>query len=153
MFGKKENTLTPKVPDSNFFIRAIDADGKSCLISWNHFLFDAGIKPFVKVTASGSGSFNIPRGYGLVQIIAKKISGNPILQAGIAEGESNIFNEEIVDSDPPLTESIRYAPVISNSWDFHYNVVNGIIDLYVQCAIFDNTHLINYTYPDGGQSS
>jgi hypothetical protein len=87
--------------------------------------------------ATGAGTFSVTSGYGITQIIAKKLTGTPILKIGETVGAEGIFeSQEITNTTPPLTENMRYAPTTSGAWTIYYDVSGGTIDLYIQTIKF-----------------
>lgn len=81
----------------------------------------------------GIGTFNVSTGYGITQIIAKKISGNPVLKIGSTSGGEEIFREEeITGVTPPLIDNNRFVPTTAGTWVIYYEITGGIMDLYIQ---------------------
>ena len=95
------------------------------------------VENYKQEDAAGSGSFAITDGFGVTQIIAKKISGSPILKVGTTVGGDEIYMERAVSNIvPPKIVNTRYTPDISGAWNCYYTVTGGIIDIFIQTIRF-----------------
>lgn len=88
--------------------------------------------------ATGSGSFSVSDGYGVTQIIAKRIEGAPILKIGSSVGGEEIFREELLTyTIPPLIDNNRYTPDIEGTWTIYWDVASGSADIFIQTIKFN----------------
>lgn len=85
--------------------------------------------------ATGNGSFSVSDGYGLTQIIVKKISGTPLIKFGTTVSGDDLLTERtIVDID---IDSNRYTPDVSGTWTIYYTLSGGTVDIRVQTINFN----------------
>lgn len=87
--------------------------------------------------ATGQGSDVVLAGFSITQIVASKVSGNPVLKIGYTPGGSEIFRDEVINyTDPPMFDNQRFSPVISGQWTIYWEVSGGVIDLFIQTIKF-----------------
>lgn len=96
------------------------------------------VKNVEEENASGAFTLGISEGFGVTQVIAKKISGTPILKAGATPGGDEILVEdEVVGTIPPDINDVRYTPNKSGAaWTFYGVVTGGVADIMVQSIRF-----------------
>ena len=87
--------------------------------------------------ASGANTFSVSSGFGITQIIVKKISGTPTLKVGSTVGGVDIFPSEVItNTTPPLIENTRYTPEVTGAWTIYYDVSGGTADVFIQTIKF-----------------
>lgn len=91
----------------------------------------------VDSSASGAETFAVTSGFGVSQIIVKKLTGTPSLKIGSTVGGTEIFPLEVITNTvPPLIENVRYTPDITGAWTIYYDCSGGTVYLHVQTTKF-----------------
>jgi len=87
--------------------------------------------------ASGSDSAAVTEGYGLTQIVAKTLSGSPVLKVGYTVGGDEIVRSRTI-GNTILIDNNRFTPNIGAAWTIYFEVSSGIADVYFQTIMFND---------------
>jgi len=88
-------------------------------------------------TASGADTFSVSAGYGVTQIIVKKLTGTPVLKVGSTVGGEQILVSRTITSTTAIIFNIRYIPSTpSAAWTIYYDVSGGTIEIFIQTIIY-----------------